>query len=318
MVNIVIPLYKGRETLGRALRSLENQTKQMFMITLVQDGDGEDYSDIIDKCSLKVNLIQIEKNSGPGVARQVGIDTCPCEYIMFLDADDMLQPRAVEVLTREIQKGNFDIVSSGIIRCQRNKNDVFIRPTDNGQWCHGRIYRVSFLREQQIRFWNELRANEDSYFHQLLLVLGRKNHAIVEEFLYLWIDNPNSITNNNFTKLHIWEYIKGESSAVFQLLQKDPEGAYNILAHCLSKLYVYWEKDKELDGEFGDCEKYLKFLLCSAQVQDFLKNKENMKRLVSFIYGAEFEGDQPIFFHQNFVEWFEEISELNWEEVTTV
>lgn len=315
MVNIVIPLYKGRDTLERALKSLENQTKKMFMITLVQDCDGEDYSDIIEKCSLKVNLIQAELNGGPGMARQIGIDTCPCEFIMFLDADDMLQPRAVEVLTREIQRGNYDVVSAGIIRCQKDRNDVFIRPQDNGQWCHSRIYRVSFLRNNNIRFWNELRANEDSYFHQLLLVLGRKNHAVVEEYLYLWINNPNSITNNDFTRKHIWEYIKGESSAVFQLLSKDPEYAIEVVPHCLSKLYQYWEKNKELNGEFGDCEKYLQYLLLHPLVQQFLSEKKNINKIIPHIFGADVEGEDPVFFSENFPQWYESVTNLKLSEV---
>jgi hypothetical protein len=192
---------------------------------------------------------------------------------------------------------------------------VFIRPQDNGQWCHGRIYRVSFLRNNNIRFWNELRANEDSYFHQLLLVLGRKNHAVVEEYLYLWINNPDSITNNDFTRKHIWEYIKGESSAVFQLLSKDPEYAIEIIPHCLSKLYQYWEKNKELGGEFGDCEKYLQYFLLHPLVQQFLSNKKNINKIIPHIFGADVEGEDPVFFTENFPQWYESVTNLKLGEV---
>ena len=47
MVNIIIPTYKARDTLPKALDSLVAQTKTMFIVTIVQDCDGEDYSDII-------------------------------------------------------------------------------------------------------------------------------------------------------------------------------------------------------------------------------------------------------------------------------
>ena len=47
IVNIIIPTYKARETLPKALDSLVAQTKDMFLVTIVQDGDGEDYSDIV-------------------------------------------------------------------------------------------------------------------------------------------------------------------------------------------------------------------------------------------------------------------------------
>ena len=38
--NIIIPTYKARETLPKALDSLVAQTKDMFLVTIVQDGDG--------------------------------------------------------------------------------------------------------------------------------------------------------------------------------------------------------------------------------------------------------------------------------------
>ena len=49
MVNVAIPVYKARSTLPYCLNSLVAQTKNMFLVTLVQDGDGEDYSDIIEE-----------------------------------------------------------------------------------------------------------------------------------------------------------------------------------------------------------------------------------------------------------------------------
>ena len=49
MVNVIIPTYKARDTLPKALDSLVAQTKKTFVVTIVQDGDGEDYSDIISE-----------------------------------------------------------------------------------------------------------------------------------------------------------------------------------------------------------------------------------------------------------------------------
>ena len=46
MVNIIIPVFHSRETLPRALKSLENQTDRKFIVTIVVDGDGEKYEDI--------------------------------------------------------------------------------------------------------------------------------------------------------------------------------------------------------------------------------------------------------------------------------
>ena len=68
IVNIIIPTHKARETLPKALDSLVAQTKDMLLVTIVQDGDGEDYSDIVaeyKRRGLKLFLLKKE-NGGPG------------------------------------------------------------------------------------------------------------------------------------------------------------------------------------------------------------------------------------------------------------
>ena len=77
MLNIIIPSYKARETLPQALDSLVAQTKKLFIITIVQDADGEDYKDIIEEYTrrgLKIRLLATPVNGGPGNARQYGMD----------------------------------------------------------------------------------------------------------------------------------------------------------------------------------------------------------------------------------------------------
>ena len=72
IVDIIIPTYKARETLPKALDSLVAQTKKMFIITIVQDADEEDYSDIIEeykKRGLSIRLVTLKDNRGPGGAR---------------------------------------------------------------------------------------------------------------------------------------------------------------------------------------------------------------------------------------------------------
>ena len=101
IVEIGIPVYKAKETLPDALDSLVAQTYKRFIVTLSIDGDGEDYSDIINTYKargLKIRAITSAVNHGAGGARQLILDATICDYIMFLDADDILMPRAVEVL----------------------------------------------------------------------------------------------------------------------------------------------------------------------------------------------------------------------------
>ena len=102
MVEVGIPVFHARNTLRKGLDSLVAQTKDKFITCLSIDGDEEDYSDIIETYrarGLKIRVINSKENGGPGAARQRIIDTTQCDYLIFMDADDMLMPRAVEVLS---------------------------------------------------------------------------------------------------------------------------------------------------------------------------------------------------------------------------
>lgn len=101
MVEVGIPVYNARATLPDTLDSLVAQTYKRFIVTLSIDGDGEDYSDIVDMYrarGLKIRVITSVVNRGPGMARQLILNLTMCDYIMFVDADDLLMPRAIEVL----------------------------------------------------------------------------------------------------------------------------------------------------------------------------------------------------------------------------
>lgn len=151
MLDLIIPTYKARDTLGRALDSLVAQTKEMFIVTIVQDCDDENYTDIIEEYrrrGLHIRHLTTPENQGPGMARQLGLDTTSCDFVMFLDADDMLLPQSIEYMLREIQQTGMDILTSDLTAETGPITSRYI-PCENSpvQWSAGKIYRVSYLRK---------------------------------------------------------------------------------------------------------------------------------------------------------------------------
>ena len=59
MIDIIIPIYHSKKTLPNVLGSLELQIYKEFFITLVQDCDGEDYSDIIEQSSPFLSMVDM-------------------------------------------------------------------------------------------------------------------------------------------------------------------------------------------------------------------------------------------------------------------
>ena len=113
MIDIIIPAFNAHETIERTLFSIAYQ-KQISLanVYIVNDGSDEDYSKEIKFFSkfLKIKELKMKKNSGPGCARQYGIDHSESEYIIFIDSDDVFyDPYVVSNLYNTIISENYDL-----------------------------------------------------------------------------------------------------------------------------------------------------------------------------------------------------------------
>ncbi|MBQ8659601.1 MAG: glycosyltransferase family 2 protein [Bacilli bacterium] len=197
MIDIIIPTYNARNTIRKTLDSIKIQDYKDFKVTIVRD-TGDLYDDIVDdyKDFFKVSILNLEVNGGPGVARQYGIDNTYGEYIVFIDSDDYLyNEHSLGLLLNNI--GTADLCVGEFI--YERDNEVLVKK-ENFIWLHGKIYRRRFLIDNNIRF-NNTRANEDNGFNRLLL-FHRPKIKILNEIVYVYAENENSITrkNNRFYK----------------------------------------------------------------------------------------------------------------------
>ena len=91
-VDIVIPLYNKAACIGRAIRSILNQTMTDWRLIVVDDGSTDAGPDVVRTFDdPRIELIR-QQNAGPGAARTAGIAKAAAKYIAFLDADDEWYP----------------------------------------------------------------------------------------------------------------------------------------------------------------------------------------------------------------------------------
>ena len=304
MVEVGIPVWHARDTLCKCLDSLVAQTLDRFITCLSIDCDGEDYSDIVETYrarGLKIRIINGKENGGPGAARQRIIDTTQCDYLIFMDADDMLMPRAVEVLSQHMRVNNFDIMRSGFIREEKNKRDLFV-PQDSSiiTWFHGKIYRTKFLKEKNIRFLPGLRIDEDAYFN-LIAWNSTENRGEIAEYTYIWRDNKNSLTrtqgNSEYFKDNYMNYITSQVRALQRLMEINESVKNDIISITLINIYYTYMRAAYLEYPMTTADELISELKTEKWLKVFLNNADSWISLVNNVKAGEVYNNEHIIFY---------------------
>ncbi len=226
-VSIVIPFYNRVDKTLVALKSALNQNYKNTEVILINDGSTVDISKLSKLISghKNIKLISPGHNQGPAAARNIGIEQAGGEYIAFLDSDDEFFESKIEKQLTEMRKFNLNISYTAYIRRDKNEDtimrDMYLTGLVVPKIICGAsiatptvIVNRKFLKENNIRFKEDIRVGEDSCFWLDIAKLSE----------ILLVDEPLTIVN-----LAIDSHISDSS--------KLSEGIKNILTHILNDQY---------------------------------------------------------------------------------
>lgn len=149
--------------------------------------------------------IVVNGNGTAGFVRNAGFRTAETEWVCYLDGDDMLLPNAIETVNKEIRSTKSDIMSSGIIRINRDGSQTQWEDSLS-YYAAKKIYyedpdtveEPTFFNHFQVikkDLWAKYMYNEetngediDFMLHQLLMGYYHK----IPQYLYAYRNTPNS------------------------------------------------------------------------------------------------------------------------------
>lgn len=102
-ISIVIPVYNASKTLDQCLRAIYNQTYGNFGIIAVNDGSTDGSRRILERYSDRITIID-QPNAGAAIARNSGAKIVKSPYIIFCDADVILEPDCLEKMLDALQR----------------------------------------------------------------------------------------------------------------------------------------------------------------------------------------------------------------------
>lgn len=233
-VSVVVACYNASYYLEKCIDHLLAQTigLENMEIILVDDAstDGGATLDIILKYEREYSdaiiVIPLQENMKQGGARNIGVSYAGGEYLIFCDADDWLMPEALEHLYNAAKEQDADVVECRIkdVRDHRievdsvetgpdsflveldteKKRKEFLVSVDEklSLGSQKKLYRLSLLRDNQIRFAEHLIFEEPSFV--VPVRLAEKRHYFLDETLYICFLSPYSSMRGEWGA-HKWD-----------------------------------------------------------------------------------------------------------------
>lgn len=299
LISVIIPVYNTETYLAPCLDSVLEQSYRNLEIIVINDGSTDFSLEILQKYSEKDDRIKFynHDNEGLSVARNRGLDLATGDYITFLDSDDMLLPRSLEVMVKMIEKYSVDIVEGRVIRGKTHGN---ISPP---KIYHPKVYssqeaisRVLYQKEllpsacgklYKTSLFDNLRFEKGIIYEDLDIFYKLYDKAIkilwIDFPVYFYRDTDGSIINTwKIQRLDVLkvterleEYIKEKYPDLLPAA-KDRRLSANFNMYSLCSLYGETEKANEC---WEVIKSHRKISLFNSKVR--LKNKAGI--LLSYL-----------------------------------
>ncbi len=107
LISVIIPVYNAGKRLPFLIDSLKKQTYHNLEIVIYDDGSTDDWLEKVDLQQLKLSFTHVQiiygkVNRGVSYARNRGLEASKGDYIVFVDADDLLEPTFISKLYEAI------------------------------------------------------------------------------------------------------------------------------------------------------------------------------------------------------------------------
>ncbi len=126
-VSVIMPVYNGADYIGQAIESVLTQDYSSFEIIVIDDGSTDETREIVQGChDGRIRYLR-QQNRGVSHARNFGIRSAKGQFIMPLDADDMMAPAFISRHLAEFEKHpEADLVYCDVLLIDERSNPIRI------------------------------------------------------------------------------------------------------------------------------------------------------------------------------------------------
>lgn len=233
--SIVTPMYNSFSLMNKYFNSLVNQTYKNFEVIIVDDcstdGSYENLCKYVSKCPLTIKVYKTNKNSGPGIARNIGISNADGEWLTFIDNDDWVDYRLLEKMNNVQEQHPVNAIvydyyttngqSVNVSQSMYYGEEGSVSLSDCMKYVRnltiGKFYKLSKIRENAVEYPPLRRCEDVAFVIQALLAC--ENIYYLKQPLYYYYQRNNSLSNNK-------NLDESDMIRAFQILEKKYANIY--------------------------------------------------------------------------------------------
>ena len=228
-LSIIIPIYNVEKYIYGTLASIYGQKcdESTFEVVVVNDGTPDNSMEIVDSFLKKYSNLTVinQKNQGLSCARNAGLKIASGEYIWFVDSDDQIAPKSINLVIESISSNNAEISGFNVIKHKENTNEETTeRPMTKKVLEYGRLYsgkqaskwmqygmvqrfvfQKKFLTDHNLSFLPNIYQEDDEFM--VKAIVYAKKILFVNEVSYLYLVRSNGSIMSNVKKKYLEDVI---------------------------------------------------------------------------------------------------------------
>lgn len=278
-ISVIVPVYKVEAYIHRCVDSILTQTFQDLEVILVDDGSPDNCGSICDEYAAKDYRVHVihQSNGGLSSARNTALkwiwSNSNSEWIAFVDSDDWIHPRFLELLYLAAIENKCQISA-----CKYMRTEAYLPPQEIhipkiklvssvDVYTHGGKGVFAYVWDKLYKkdLWGSIEypvgRNWEDTATTYKILLKTDNVAFVDAELYFYFSNQDGIVKQQWTpkKLdHLW--------AIETALKDDIIKNYPFIVLALKKQYLFTLFEQLGQVKESKCiseverQKYLHFL----------------------------------------------------------
>lgn len=214
-ISVIVPVYNNELLIGRCIGSILAQTYTNYEIIIVNDGSTDHSIQVCNTLSAKDSRIKVydKENGGSNSARKYGVERSTGEFIRFVDSDDLIPQKSLELLLNKLQKYDLDIVQGinsymtydgNCVQSHYEKEGIFDTNTfltmvlngkcNSGPWAS--LYKKELFSKDTFNLPKEVKLNEDKYMNVCLGLKAKRIGIFNDINIYTYMQNEKSVTQS--------------------------------------------------------------------------------------------------------------------------